>query len=199
MDILQGNKFTSYAEDDSISPDSLSFSGLVCIQNQQPKLPSPNHAKHHNQVSKNDPEFEFTSTKAYLNSAVNPIKTKPADMLISNGQLQLQPQAHAFQTNQSLIRSAFRPSPATRNIRKMSSGKTGRANGSHEKHDKASQSTDMESTAKRAQLGQKMKCFISPCRNSKAITPGAVKAQTAPRPRESFNLFLRDQKMSSGI
>ena len=59
----------------------------------QPKLPSPNRAKHY-QVSKHDPEFEFTSTKANLNSAVNPIKITPADQLISNGRLQ--PQALAI-------------------------------------------------------------------------------------------------------
>jgi len=46
-------------------------------------------------VSKNDTEFEFTSTKANLNSAVSAIKITPADKLISTGQLR--PQALAIQ------------------------------------------------------------------------------------------------------
>lgn len=181
MDTWQGNKLTSHVEADSIS---LSFSGLVSIQDQQPKLPSPNQAKHY-QVSKQDPEFEFTTTKANLNSAVDPIKITPADLLISNSQLQ--PQALAFQTNQSLIPSSLSPSLAIPNSRKMSSGKTGSASKYHEKLDKASKHTNMESTVRRARFGQKMKCFLSPCRNSIAIQPGAAKAQTAPG--ENFKIY----------
>lgn len=76
--------------------DSISFSGLVSssIQDHQPKPPSPNRAEHY-MVSKNDTEFEFTSTKANLNSAVSAIKITPADKLISTGQLR--PQALAIQ------------------------------------------------------------------------------------------------------
>ena len=41
------DKLTSHVAYDSISYslDSLSFSGLVAIQDHQPKLPSPNRAK----------------------------------------------------------------------------------------------------------------------------------------------------------
>ncbi|CAL0309327.1 unnamed protein product [Lupinus luteus] len=177
MDTLQLNKLTSHVETGSFSPDSLSFSDLVSIQHQQPNFPSSHHAKHY-QVSNQNPEFEFSSTKANLNSAVNPIKITPADQLISNGQLK--PQALACQTpNQPLVPGSLSPTPATRNSRKVSRGKTGGAMKYHEKLDKASKHTNMESTVKGAHFGQKMKCFL--CSNSKAITPGTVKAQPAPQ------------------
>lgn len=184
MATWHGNMLTSHVAADSISPDSLSFSGLVSIQ-EQSKLPSPNQAKYY-QVSKQDPEFEFTSTKQNLNSAVNMMKITPADLLISNGQLQ--PQALAFQTSQSLIRnppSSSGPLLATHGSSKKSSGKTGSAMKYHEQLDKASRHTNKESTVTRTRFGQKMKCFLSPCRDSRAIKPGAAKAQTVSR--ENFN------------
>ncbi|OIV91730.1 hypothetical protein TanjilG_26583 [Lupinus angustifolius] len=129
-------------------------------------------------VSKQDPEFEFISTKANLNSAVNPIKITPADLLISNGQLK--PQALTCQTtNQPLKPSSLSLTLATPNSHKVSRGKTGGAMKYHEKLDKASKHTNMESMVKGAHFGQKMRCSL--CRNSRAITLSTVKAQTAPR------------------
>ncbi|XP_027366092.1 uncharacterized protein LOC113872601 [Abrus precatorius] len=177
---MDGNMLISHVADDSISLDSLSFSGLVAIQDQQPKLPPPNQTKGY-QVSKHDPEFEFTSTKTNLNFAVNPIKTTPADRLISNGQLQ--PQALAFQTKQSLITNPpGYPNSliTTHSSSKMSSRKTGSAMKYHEKLNKASKHTNKESTVTRTGFGQKMKSFLSPCRECRTIKPGAVKAQTVP-------------------
>lgn len=179
---MDGNKLTSHVADDSISYslDSLSFSGLVCIQDHQPKLPSPNRAKHY-QVSKHDSEFEFTSTKANLNSAVNPIKITPADQLISNGRLQ--PQALVIQTNQSLIRNLPSSSSsllATHSSSKMSCSKTGSNMKYHEQLNEASKHANKKSTVTRTGFGQKMKSFLSPCRECQTIKQGAVKAQTVP-------------------
>ncbi|MED6182336.1 hypothetical protein PIB30_027578 [Stylosanthes scabra] len=163
----KGNIHTSYVAADSVSPDSLSFSGLVSIQGQA-MLPSPNHAIHY-QESKQNPEFEFSSTKPELTSTVDTINIAPADLLISNGQLQ--PQALSSQSsirNQSSSLGSFL---ATHNSSKKSSGKSGSVMKHQEQHSKAS-------TTRR--FSQKMKCFLSPCRDSQAIKPTAAKAQTIP-------------------
>ncbi|XP_073225223.1 uncharacterized protein [Cicer arietinum] len=187
MDTRKGNKLPSKLVSDSISMDSLSFSGLVSIQDQQPKFPSPpNHAKHY-QVNKHDPEFEFTNSKANLNSVVNLIKLTPADQLISNGQLQ--PQAFAFQTTPSLIPNppgSSRPLLANHINSEMSSRKTGSTMKYHELG-KASKHTNKQSTTARTGFGQKMKSFLSPCKECRTIKPDAVKAQTVQR--ESFKLY----------
>ncbi|KAG4971455.1 hypothetical protein JHK85_037876 [Glycine max] len=154
---MDGNKLTSHVADDSISYslDSLSFSGLVCIQDHQPKLPSPNRAKH----------YQIT----------------PADQLISNGRLQ--PQALAIQTNQSLLTNLPSSSSsllATRSSSKMPSGRTDSKMKYHEQLNKASKHTNKKSTVTRTGFGQKMKSFLSPCRECQTIKQGAVKAQTVP-------------------
>ncbi|KAL1334160.1 hypothetical protein HN51_063051 [Arachis hypogaea] len=175
MSAWQGNMLTSHVAADNVSPDSLSFSGLVSIQGQS-MLPSPNHAKYY-QESKQNPEFEFSSTKPDLNSTVDTIKIIPADLLISNGQLQ--PQAFS---SQSLIRnqsSSLGSLLATHSSSKKSSGKTGSVMKHQEQHSKASRHKTNESTARR-RFGQKMKCFLSPCRDSQAIKPTVAKAQTIP-------------------
>ncbi|XP_020234606.1 uncharacterized protein LOC109814558 [Cajanus cajan] len=176
---MDGNKLTSHASDNSTALDSLSFSDLVSIQEQQPKSPSPNRAKQY-QVSKYDPEFEFTSTNANFNSVVNTIKITSADQLISNGQLR--PQALSMQTNQSLITkppNSSRSLLATNSSSKMSCGKTGNTKKYHEQN-KASNHTNKKSMVTRTGFGQKMKSFLSPCRECRDIKQGAVKAQTVP-------------------
>lgn len=210
MDTRQGSKLTSnVAADDSISLDSLSFTGLVSVHDQLPKLPSPNHQAKHYRVSKHDPEFEFTSTKENFNSAVNSIKITPADQLISNGQLQ--PQAQAFQTTQSLItnpprsarsqalafqttRSLIASPPSSRSLlaihvsSEMSNGKTGSSMKYHEQLGKAGKHTNKQSTVTtRTWFGQKMKSFLSPCQECRTVKPGAVKAQTVQR--ENFKIY----------
>ena len=55
MGTRQGNKPSSkksHAAEDSISADSLSFAGLVSIQDQNSKPPIPNHTTHYYKVSK---------------------------------------------------------------------------------------------------------------------------------------------------
>ncbi|KAK7412369.1 hypothetical protein VNO78_03825 [Psophocarpus tetragonolobus] len=186
---MDGNKLTSHVEYDSISHslDSLSFSGLVSIQDQQRKPPSPNRAKPY-EVSKNDPEFEFTSSKANFNSAVNPIKITPADKLISNGQLF--PRALVIQ-NQSLTTNPHSSSSslrATHSSGKMSCGKTGSKMKYHEQLYQASKHTNKKSTVTRTGIGQKIKYFLSPCRECRTIKQGDVKEQNTPR-EKSQNLL----------
>nr|XP_027186136.1 uncharacterized protein LOC105851660 [Cicer arietinum] len=146
MDTRKGNKLPSKLVSDSISMDSLSFSGLVSIQDQQPKFPSPpNHAKHY--------------------------------------------QAFAFQTTPSLIPNppgSSRPLLANHINSEMSSRKTGSTMKYHELG-KASKHTNKQSTTARTGFGQKMKSFLSPCKECRTIKPDAVKAQTVQR--ESFKLY----------
>ncbi|XP_057430954.1 uncharacterized protein LOC130723833 [Lotus japonicus] len=182
MDTRQANKLTSHVAADNISMDSLSFSDLVCVQDQQPKFPSSNHAKRY-QVSKHSSEFEFTTTKPNLNSAVNRIKITSADQLISNGQLQ--PQALPFQTTQCVIinrPSSLSPLQATHISGKMPSGQTITATKYHEKLSKSSKhtTTNKQTTVARTGFRQKMKSFLSPCRECQTIKHDAVKAQTVP-------------------
>lgn len=186
MDTRQGNKLISQVRADSMSMDSLSFSGLVSIQDQQSKLPSP--PKHYQyQVTKHDSEFEFKNTKANLNSAVNAIKFTPADQLISNGHLQ--PQALAFQTTQSFITKppgSSRSLLATHISSEMPSGKTASPM-RYRELGKASKHTNKQSTVTRRGFGQKMKSFLSPCRECQTIKPDAVKAQTVQG--ENFKIY----------
>ncbi|XP_058765209.1 uncharacterized protein LOC131638661 [Vicia villosa] len=181
---MKGNKPPTKLVSDSISMDSLSFSGLVSIQDQQKNLHSPptNQAKQF-LVSKHDQEFEFTNPKVNLNSPVNPIKITPADQLISNGQLQLQPQAFAFQTTQNLIvtpTSSSRSLLAAHSGSEMASGKTGSSMKYHELG-KESKHTNKPNTKKRTGFCQRMKSFLSPCRECRTAKQGAVKAHTVQR------------------
>lgn len=183
MYTMKGNKPPTKLVSDSISMDSLSFSGLVSIQDQQKNLPSPPKQAKHFQVSKHDQEFEFTNPKVNLNSPVSPIKITPADQLISNGQLQLQPQAFAFETTQNLIvtpTSSSRSLLASHISSEMSSGKTGSSMKYHELG-KAKKHTNKQNTMKRTGFCQKIMSFLSPCRECRTAKQGAVKAQTVQR------------------
>ena len=80
MGTRQGNKPSSkksHAAEDSISADSLSFAGLVSIQDQNSKPPIPNHTTHYYKVSKQDLDFEFSTIQEHLNSGSNPFKITP--------------------------------------------------------------------------------------------------------------------------
>lgn len=175
MATRQGRKLNSDA-DHSVSLHSLSFVSLVSIPDLKPKSTPPK------QESKTDPEFEFASTEPNLNSAASPMKIRPADLLISNGQLQ--PQAFAFQSNQFLITNppSFRGSlQATCGHSKRSSAQTDSTRRYDEFHH-ASKQPKQESTGTRTRFGAKFfKLLISPCRECHAIKPGTIEAQTVSR------------------
>lgn len=95
MEARQRTKLTSVvaAEADTISLESHSFVGLVSIRDQKSNYPP-------DQESKTSQEFEFAGTGPNSSSAANPMIT-PADLLVSNGQLQTQ--ELAFRSNQSFV------------------------------------------------------------------------------------------------
>ncbi|KAI9076991.1 hypothetical protein K1719_041067 [Acacia pycnantha] len=104
MGTFNGSKPPSYVlAADNISPDSLSFSGLLSIQDQQSKSPSVtlNQTKQHDQTTNQSPEFEFIVTKpAPKSAAVNSVKKtkpQPANQLIAIEKSQAQ--AIPFQPN----------------------------------------------------------------------------------------------------
>lgn len=100
------NKISVNVAADNSSLDSLSFAGLVCIQDQQMKLP-PNNAKHDREFKFNPPTPDKT--------APDQLSQSPADILISNGQLL--PHTLLLQARQSQI--ASRTSSSSRIGRRM--------------------------------------------------------------------------------
>lgn len=166
MGTREGNRLVSHVQADSISVDSLSFAGLVCIEDQQPKPSVPNK---YYRVSKTDPDFEFSTNKSDSNSSTNnPIKITPADVLISNGKIKPQELA-TFQPNS--------PSSLSTLLGIDHHVKSNMSNGPI--HSKAIKNANKEKSATRTSFGKKVcNSFLSPCRQCKAIQPRAVKAQT---------------------
>ncbi|KAM1792985.1 hypothetical protein ACFX12_036782 [Malus domestica] len=162
------NKITVDAAADSNSLDSLSFAGLICVQDQQSKcLPPTNKA---NQIHKQDTEFEFSHTESIV---TDPIKHYPADLLISNGQIV--PKATAFESTQRLKTDQLSingPVRATRTRNKRSS----ETNGGTEVYAKPiPESRNQEKKEKpesRSSLGKKIfKSFFFPCKECQVAKP----------------------------
>lgn len=156
------NKISVDVAADKGSAESLSFAGLICIQDQQSKSPpiiSTNHIK------KDDQEFEFSHTRPHL-TATDPIKYSPPDLLVSNGR------------NESCIvtQSPRGSLPATR-------GRSRRPGGmkvTFKQNDEVRIQANKERTVASSGFGRKLfQSFVSPCRQCRAITPTA-KAHTAP-------------------
>ena len=188
MGTRQGNKLAPHVAPDhsisdfSLDSISLSFAGLVSIQDHQQPNPSlPNQDQHYHRLNKlPEPDFEFATKKADLDSGANPIRIRPADVLISNGQLI--PQALPSQPN----RSSFKPNPP-RSLRtflatdhnissRMPSGQTVTAKKYYEPLGKARNHSNGEKAETRTSFGKKvLSSFLSPCRKCKAIQPGAAK------------------------
>ncbi|KAK4259787.1 hypothetical protein QN277_006082 [Acacia crassicarpa] len=173
MGTFNGSKPASYVlAADNISPDSLSFSGLVSIQDQQSKSPSVtlNQTKQHDQTTNHSPEFEFIVTKpAPKSAAVNSVKTikpKPANLLISIEQRKAQ--AIPFQPNHtdhhhhnSSLSSLL--SAHHGNGQRVVSGNARKFDGVEKGRRPRSQS-----------FGRKFfKSLVSPCRNCHASKPKA--------------------------
>lgn len=180
METKLRNKISKDAAADNSSAESLSFAGLVCIQDQQSQ--SPNISA--NQINKQDPEFEFGRTRPDLN-ATDPIKYFPADLLISDDKIQ--PEAFLLQSKRShLITQSSQDLllaqdslPATRSSSRRSSANTSGMKVS-DKPNHMVNNQENRHTAERSSFGRRLfQTFLSPCRQCHAITP-TVKAHTVP-------------------
>ncbi|KAE9597187.1 hypothetical protein Lal_00007806 [Lupinus albus] len=188
MGTHEGNKKGSHVASDSISEYSLSFAGLVCIHDQQQQQPKPYVPDRDKfiRVSKTDPDFEFDiDTKNKIadlnnNSAATPIKKiTHADVLISSGQIKAQQEVAKFQPNSPISLSTFLGIGDHRNM----------SNGRIQVVRKGRNHANKEGSMTRKSFGKKVcKSFLAPCRQCKAIKPGAVKGQTTV-PREKYNLL----------
>lgn len=168
------NKISKDAAAENSSAESLSFAGLVCIQDQQSQSPNISAKK----INKQDPEFEFGRTRPDLN-ATDPIKYFPADLLISDDKIQ--PEAFLLQSKRShLITQSSQDSlPATRSSSRRSSANTSGMKVS-DKPNHMVNNQENRHTAERSSFGRRLfQTFLSPCRQCHAITP-TVKVHTVP-------------------
>lgn len=162
------NKISVDVAADTTSLDSLSFAGLVCIQDQQKQSPPNNTAK---QIHEQDPEFEFSQSITH-STTTSPTTDPPPDLFISKGQLL--PQPHLFQTKQyqAINQQHGKGSvPATR-------ARTNRSTGTEVpgKQYQEQRKQVKEHTAPKLWFGRKLlKSFVSPCRECQ-VTDSTVKA-----------------------
>lgn len=181
MGTRQGNKPSSkksHAAEDSISADSLSFAGLVSIQDQNSKPPIPNHTTHYYKVSNRDLDFEFSTIQEHLNSGSNPFKITPADVLISNGKIKpFQPNRPVLTDPPISLRSLLAIDHA--NNSKMSNVQQARKYDEQRVKARIHKSKERSSSVTRTWFGHKVfRSFLSPCRKCQATQPGAVKGQS---------------------
>ena len=174
------NKISKDAAAENSSAESLSFAGLVCIQDQQSQSPNISAKK----INKQDPEFEFGRTRPDLN-ATDPIKYFPADLLISDDKIQ--PEAFLLQSKRSYLITqssqdlllAQDSLPATHSSSRRSNANTSGMKVS-DKPNHMVNNQENRHTAERSSFGRKLfQTFLSPCRQCHAITP-TVKAHTVP-------------------
>jgi hypothetical protein len=142
------------------SDDSLSFAGLICIQDQQSKLPPI--------IKEDDPEFEFSHTRPHLTASDSIKYSPPDDQLVSNG------------WNESSSRGS---SLATCGRSRRPGGMKVTFKQNHEVRIQVNK----ERTAASSGFGWKLlQSFFSPCRQcpANAITPTAKSAYCARRKSE---------------
>lgn len=137
------NKITVDLAADNSSLDSLSFAGLASIQDQPKRLPV--------KTTKQDQDFEFDSTVR------DPIRSSPADILISNGQLL----PHAF-----LLQSKTQAEMAQTNSKRSDQKSRGRPGYLSEANQ------GKRNKAKEKKVGFRVfQSFLSPCRTCHATEP----------------------------
>ena len=142
---------------ETVSTDSLSFAGLICIEErsyESPKVhasPAKNSAR-----GKGDPDFEFNSVidKSVENASNN---KSLADVLFSNGHLV--PQANQSQTNS---KNSSRPS---RSSKKIGGNKVGET--------ETAKKTDTNRGNKNHTTGSRWfgQIIAMPCRDCRAVQP----------------------------
>lgn len=172
------NKISMDVAADSSSPDSdsLSFAGLVCIQDQQSK--SSTERVYLN--NKDDQEFEFVSGTPST-SPHSLKKNCHPDMIIPNSHLPLK---FLLKSAQATNKPCYKQSGAS----SLGSSRNTPID-NHADHTKVSHKSNQEGknqvrknqTATRPSFGQKLfQSFVSPCRECRAVKP-TVKAHVAPQ------------------
>lgn len=162
------NKISMDTAADSCSLNSFSFSGLLCVQDQQSKSLPTNRA---NQIHKQGTEFEFGHTTPQ-SIVTDPIKHYPADLLISNGQIipkaiVLQSTQHVL-TNQPCIKDSVR---AACTSSKRSTDNTGGTETAKPNPEFGNQEKK-ENPAPGSWFGQKIfKSFLFPCKECRVSKP----------------------------
>ncbi|XVF25769.1 hypothetical protein REPUB_Repub13aG0242100 [Reevesia pubescens] len=170
---------------DGSSLDSLSFAGLVCIQDQKSKSPIDRAY----QNNKDDQEFEFVSGTPGTSSHCLKKNSHP-DMIISNSHLL--PLEFLLKPPQSQATNK----PGYKQERPPFLGSSRMPIDNHVNHTKVSRESNQEAknqvkknTASRSSFGQKLfqfQYFVSPCKECHAVTP-TMKAPTAPQESIKFH------------
>lgn len=154
------------ATDDSSSLDSLSFAGLVCIQDQQSKSPTKRPNRNVDNDFAVDQEFEFvsgTSLQDLNNNNKNPHQCH--DMIISSNSTHLLPL-------ELLLKSA--------------ESQAANSNREEESHDKRSKTSANSRSS--LSFGQKLfQSFVSPCRECQTASP-TVKAHAASPAKRTYQV-----------
>ncbi|XVF27609.1 hypothetical protein REPUB_Repub14bG0122900 [Reevesia pubescens] len=178
------NKISVDVAADSSSLDSLSFTGLVCIQDQQSKSPKDRGY----QNNKDDQEFEFVSgtpgtSPHYLKKNSHP------DMIISNSHLLPLECLLKSAQSQAANKPDYKQSPPP----SLGSSKTPLDNHAnhtkvyHKSNQEAKNQVKKEQPASRSWFGHKLfQSLVSPCRECHADSP-TIKAHTAPQARMNLH------------
>ena len=168
------NKISVDVAADKSSADSFSFAGLVCVQDQQAKSLDSLQCNKPNHIQKQSSDFEFSTIEESF--VTDPIKQRPADLLISNGQIVSQPikcqSTQHMVTKQQRKRSSAR---ATRASRKSSTDNTSGRQASDKPNPEFSpefSGQKKEHSVSSSWFGQKIfKSFFFPCKESQAVKP----------------------------
>ncbi|XVE51373.1 hypothetical protein DITRI_Ditri02bG0035000 [Diplodiscus trichospermus] len=164
------NKISMDVAADSSSLDSLSFAGLLCIQDQQSK--SPNRTGY--QDNTDDQEFEFVS--GTLGKSPHNLKENShPDMLENSDNHHLLPLELLLKSAQSEAANK----PGYKKSRPPSLGShANQTIVSHETNEEAKNQVKRKQAASRS-FGQKLfQSFVSPCRECHAVRP-TMKAHAA--------------------
>lgn len=159
---------------ESVSMDSLSFAGLICIQEklyESPKVhASPNTKKARRGTEDLDFEFNSVIDKSIDNASNN---NSLADVLFSNGHLV--PRAIQSETTESVMLDHVHSKKSSRpphSSKKIAGGNNAGATESVKKTD-TKQANKQHKTASQG-FGQKIiKSIATPCRDCRAIQPSS--------------------------
>ncbi|KAJ4837556.1 hypothetical protein Tsubulata_046932 [Turnera subulata] len=169
------NKSSFDVSVDSTSSDSLSFAGLLSIQDLQSNIPPSNTT---NQTKKQGPDLELNGTKQ-TSAAQSMNKNPTADMSISSGQLQLQ--AFLYSSQQTNMTNKPVPEDETcSNNKRLTDDNTDGTKISQRTTHKERNQAKTRNAGSDSSFGQKIfHTFFSPCRECHAQEPAVRDAHRA--------------------